>query len=285
MPYARTDDRVRIYYEEHGRGAPIVLAYGIGGDTRSWDTNVSALAARFRVILWDPRGHGKSESPADPTRYSFSRWALDLRDVLDHLSIRRANVGGLSLGAGIATRFALLHPARVRSLIVSDSASAAGVPLSHDDLIMRAQSIKVVLEQGLDAMAEFAMRANPNTVARLRLDPGAKAEVYAKYRELSATGYANSLRALIGMDHVTDRLPGIRVPTLLIAGDCDPSLPAMRMMHRKVRGSTLVVLPDASHFSNREQPAAWNRAVLDFLDAHGHVTGARRAAGTHRKGR
>jgi pimeloyl-ACP methyl ester carboxylesterase len=285
MSYARTDDRAKIYYEEQGRGAPVVLAYGIGGDTRSWDTNVAALAARFRVVLWDPRGHGRSDSPADPTRYSFGRWALDLRDLLDHLRIRRATVGGLSLGAGIATRFALRYPTRVRSLVVSDSASAAGVPLSHDDLIVRAQSIKVVLEQGLDAMAEFAMRANPNTVARVRLDPNAKAEVYAKYRELNAIGYANSVRALMGMDHITDRLPSIRVPTLLIAGDRDPSLPAMRMMHRKVRGSRLVIVPDASHFANREQPTAWNAAVLDFLDAHGNGTGFRRTAAAGRRGR
>jgi pimeloyl-ACP methyl ester carboxylesterase len=153
-------------------------------------------------------------------------------------------------------------------LIVSDSASAAGVPLSHDDLIMRAQSIKVVLEQGLDAMAEFAMSSNPNTVARLQLNPDAKAEVYAKYRELNAIGYANSLRALIGMDYITDRLASIRAATLLIAGDCDPALPAMRIMHSRIRGAKLVVLPGASHFSNREQPAAWNAAVLDFLHSH-----------------
>ena len=86
MPYARADDRVRIYYEETGRGVPLVLAYGIGGSTTSWDTNVAALACRHRVIVWDPRGHGRSDNPADPARYSFTRWALDLRDLLRHLA-------------------------------------------------------------------------------------------------------------------------------------------------------------------------------------------------------
>ena len=104
MPYARTDDRVRLYYEVHGRGTPLVLAYGIGGNTDMWDTNTPALAARHRVVLWEPRGHARSDSPEDPARYSFARWALDLRDLLDHLRIRKAHVGGLSLGGGIASR-------------------------------------------------------------------------------------------------------------------------------------------------------------------------------------
>lgn len=81
-----------------------MLAYGIGGNTDMWDTNTPALAARHRVVLWEPRGHARSDSPEDPARYSFARWALDLRDLLDHLRIRKAHVGGLSLGGGIATR-------------------------------------------------------------------------------------------------------------------------------------------------------------------------------------
>jgi pimeloyl-ACP methyl ester carboxylesterase len=268
MPYARTDDRVRIYYEEHGHGTPLVLAYGIGGNTDMWDTNTAALAARHRVILWEPRGHARSDSPEDPARYSFARWALDLRDLLEHLRIRKAHVGGLSLGGGIATRFALRYPRRVRSLLVTNSSSAAGLPLSVENLVMRARSIEITLSQGMDAMAEFAMTANPNVAGRLALNPDAKAEFYEEYRRLSPIGYANSLRTLIAMDHITAELPRLareRIPVLLIGGDQDPSLGPMKVMHAKVRGSKLVVLSPATHFANRDQPEAWNRAALDFL--------------------
>jgi 3-oxoadipate enol-lactonase len=268
MPYARTDDRVRLYYEEHGRGTPLVLAYGIGGNTDMWDTNAAALAARHRVILWEPRGHARSDSPEDPARYSFARWALDLRDLLEHLRIRKAHVGGLSLGGGIATRFALRYPGRVRSLLVTNSSSAAGLPLSVENLVMRARSIEITLGQGMDAMAEFAMTANPNVAGRLALNPDAKAEFYEEYRRLTPIGYANSLRALIAMDHITAELPRLarrRIPVLLIGGDQDPSLGPMKVMHAKVRGSKLVVLSPATHFANRDQPDAWNRAALDFL--------------------
>ena len=242
-----------------------MLAYGIGGNAEMWDVNVPALSAAHRLILWEPRGHARSDSPEDPAKVSFARWALDLKDVLDHLRLRRAHVGGLSLGAGIATRFTLRFPARVRSLLVTNSSSASGLPLSVDNLVMRAQSIKITLEQGLDAMAEFAMQANPNLVERLRIEPGAREEFYEEYRRLTPIGYANSLRALLAMDHITDELPKIRVPVLLIGGDRDPSLAPMKIIRRKIRGSKLVVLSPASHFANRDQPEAWNRAALQFL--------------------
>src|SRR3989440_4890604 len=271
MPYVRTDDRVRLYYEEHGptdpdaMGSPLVLAYGIGGNADLWDVNIPALAARHRLVLWEPRGHARSDSPEDPARYSFARWTLDLKAVLDHLRLRTAHVGGLSLGAGIATRFTLAFPSRVRALLVTNSSSAAGLPLSSDNLVMRAQSIKVTLERGMDAMAEFAMASNPNVAARLALDPSSKDEFYAYYRRLTPIGYANALRALLAMDHITERLSQIRVPVLLIGGDCDPSLGPMKVMQAKVRSSQLIVLSPASHFANRDQPEAWNRAALEFL--------------------
>ena len=266
MPFARTDDRARLYYEEHGRrGTPLVLAYGIGGNADMWDVNRDALAAHHRLVLWEPRGHARSDSPQDAAKFSFGRWALDLKTVLDHLGIRKAHVGGLSLGAGIATRFALRFPSRVRALMVTNSSSAAGLPLSVENLVMRARSIEITLTKGMDAMAEYAMAANPNLSERLALDPSARDEFYEEYRRLSPIGYANSLRALLAMDHITDQLPRLRMPVLLIGGDRDPSLTPMRVMHRKVRGSKLVVLSPASHFANRDQPEAWNRTVLEFL--------------------
>jgi pimeloyl-ACP methyl ester carboxylesterase len=265
VPYARTSDRVRIYYEEHGNGTPLVLAYGIGGNADLWDVNVPALSSHHRLILWEPRGHARSDSPPEAAKYSFARWVADLEAVMDHLRIRTAHVGGLSLGAGIATRFTLSSPTRVRSLLITNSSSASGLPLPVDHLVMRARSIEVTLTLGMDAMAEFAMATNPNVKERLALDPTAKAEFYAYYRRLTPIGYANALRALLAMDYITEALPRIRVPVLLIGGDRDPSLGPMKVMHKKIRGSRLIVLSPASHFANRDQPDAWNRAALEFL--------------------
>jgi pimeloyl-ACP methyl ester carboxylesterase len=267
VAYFKTSDDVRIYYEEHGTGLPVALAYGIGGNAGMWEPNVGALAARHRLILWEPRGHARSDSPNDPTRVTFGHWVLDLHDLLDHLNLPRAVVGGLSLGGGIATRFTLQHPGRVIALIVIDSSSAAGLPLSVENLVMRAQSIKVTLEGGMDAMAEFAIASNPNVAGRLRLDPSARKEILDYYRMLTPIGYANALRALLQMDYITDRLPQVQAPTLLVCGDEDPSLQPMRVMEQKIAGARFVLLSPAGHFANRDQPDAFNDALLQFLGA------------------
>ena len=86
---------------------------------------------------------------------------------------------------------------------------------------------------------------------------------------LTPIGYANALRALLQMDYITERLPEISVPTLLICGDEDPSLAPMRVMEKKIKQARFVLLSPAGHFANRDQPAAFNRAVLEFLDEIG----------------
>ena len=265
MAHFTTTDGVRIYYEQHGAGTPLLLAYGIGGNAGLWAPNVSALSTRSRLILWEPRGHARSEAPEDPAKVTFGHWVLDLRDLMDHLGLPTAVVGGLSLGGGIATRFALAHPNRVRALVAVDSSSAAGLPLSVDNLVMRARSIEVTLAGGMDAMAEFSIASNPNVAGRLKLDPKARDEIFAMYRALTPIGYANALRALLQMDYITERLPEIAAPTLLVCGDEDPSLGPMRIMAEKIKHAQFVLLSPAGHFANRDQPAAFDRAVLDFL--------------------
>jgi len=123
----------------------------------------------------------------------------------------------------------------------------------------------VTLSGGMDAMAEFAIASNPNVSGRIKLDPSARKEIFDFYRMLTPIGYANSLRALLQMDYITDRLGEIRVPTLLVCGDEDPSLGPMREIQRRIPQSTFALLSPAGHFGNRDQPEAFNRAVGDFL--------------------
>ena len=266
MPYSTTRDGVRIYFEEHGQGEPVLLAYGIGGNAGMWEPNVEALSAGHRLILWEPRGHARSDSPEDPRQVTFGHWVWDLHDLMNYLELERAVVGGLSLGGGIATRFALAHPRRVRALVIIDSSSASGLPLGVDNIVMRAKSIEVTLKGGMDAMAEFAITSNPNVAGRIRLDPSARKEIFDYYRMLTPIGYANALRALLQMDYITDQLGEITAPTLLVCGDEDPSLGPMREIERRIPQSTFVLLSPAGHFANRDQPEAFNEAVVDFLD-------------------
>jgi pimeloyl-ACP methyl ester carboxylesterase len=114
-------------------------------------------------------------------------------------------------------------------------------------------------------MAEFAIASNPNVAGRVKLDPAARDEVFAMYRALRPIGYANALRALLQMDYITERLSELTMPTLLVCGDEDPSLAAMRLIHQKVPHASFALLSPAGHFANRDQPAAFDRAVLAFL--------------------
>ena len=98
MPHSTTRDDVRIYFEEYGRGEPVLLAYGIGGNAGMWEPNIEDLSAGHRLILWEPRGHARSDSPEDPQKVTFAHWVWDLHDLMDHLGFERAIVGGLSLG-------------------------------------------------------------------------------------------------------------------------------------------------------------------------------------------
>ena len=117
MPTVRIND-VNVYYESHGKGFPLVFAYGLGGNTGMWDGQIDAFAQHYRFIVWDPRGHGKSESPPVRKQYGQQISAEDLYELLNHLGIEKAYVGGLSMGGGIATRFAVIHPERVAALLL-----------------------------------------------------------------------------------------------------------------------------------------------------------------------
>ncbi len=124
MPIARVNG-VGLYYEVRGSGPPLVLVHGFACGIRSWDPQVRALAARYRVITYDVRGHGISEAPRDPAAYSQPTSVEDLRALLAHLRIRRAAVGGLSMGGNIALNLALTHPAMVTTLIVADTGAGS----------------------------------------------------------------------------------------------------------------------------------------------------------------
>jgi pimeloyl-ACP methyl ester carboxylesterase len=266
LPKLRTRDEVELFYEEHGNGPPVVLCYGIGGNTDQWDTNTAALSRDHRLILWEPRGNARSESPADPGRYSFQRWVLDLRDLLDGLGVSEACVGGHSLGGGIATRFALSFPDRVHSLIVTNSSSATGAPMSIEMFMMWARSVEAA-QGGIDALAQYQFQHNPNIQAFLQLNPQGEPDLLERFRRNDAFGFLNSIRAMMGMEPFASELDQLAIPILLLTGDRDPARMALQQMHDRVE-SSLVVIASSSHFGNREQPVAWNEAVVDFLSRH-----------------
>jgi 3-oxoadipate enol-lactonase len=265
MPTARIND-IDIYYEDYGSGFPLVFAYGLGGNTGMWAGQIDAFSERYRFIAWDPRGHGGSDSPPENGQYGMQVSAEDLRGLLDHLQIERAFVGGLSMGGGIATRFAVSYPERVAALLIVDSASASGMGTKPEMRRMREKTIALAETKGMAAVADYIIEANPN----LKSQAEASTEAYQRLRRmflgLNAVGYANTVRALIDDNFSTDKLSMLSMPTLVLVGENDPALEAARLTHRNIPGSRLVVLPGAGHLSNKDCPEAFNAGILEFLE-------------------
>jgi len=265
MPTAHIND-IDIYYEIHGSGFPLVFAYGLGGNTDMWSGQIEALSEHYRFIVWDPRGHGRSDSPQGSDQYGMQISAEDLYGLLNHLGIEKAFVGGLSMGGGIATRFAVSYPERVAALLIIDSASASGLPIKPEIRKMREKTIALAKTRGMAAVADYIIEANPN----LKSQGEASTEAYQRLRhmflDLNAVGYANTVRALIDDNFSTDKLSMLSMPTLVLVGENDPALEAARLTHRNIPGSRLVVLPGAGHLSNKDCPEAFNAGILEFLE-------------------
>jgi len=243
---------IEIDYEVSGSGPAVLLSHGYSATRRMWDGQHGALGERYRVISWSMRGHGETESPADPARYSADETVADMRALLAHLAVHRAVIGGLSLGGYVSLGFYLAHPEMVRALVICDSGPGYRNADARQAWNQRALERATALEtRGLEALGRSR---------EVR-------EAAALHR--SAQGLAHAARGMLAQEgsRVIDGLGTIRVPTLIIVGDQDqPFLAPCEYMAKKIPGARLEVIRGAGHSSNLDQPEAFNRVLLDFLD-------------------
>ena len=256
---------VGINYESDGEGFPLVLCYCRGGNATMWAPQIEAFSRDYRFIRFEPRGHGRSDAPEDPSAYGLDTSVEDLLGLLDYLGIEKAYVGGLSMGGGITTRFTLLYPDRVAALMVIDSGSASGH--AHKEEIRRntTRVRELAFTEGMEAVARHSIREVDSFALRAARGPEEAEGIFAMLTALTPHGYVYSLEALDQAPVFDHRLSEIRTPTLCIAGDEDPALEDVKFIHSQIEGSELVVVPGAGHFSNLDQTETFNREVLAFL--------------------
>jgi 3-oxoadipate enol-lactonase len=255
---ARTNG-IELHYTIDGEGPWLVMSHSLACNVHMWDPQVPALAKRFKVLRFDTRGHGRSDAPAGP--YTLDMLADDVKGLFDHLGIRECHWVGLSMGGMIGQTFALKYPGVFRSIALCDTASAYPEGAAE----IWAGRVKVATEQGMEPLV-------PPTLERWFTEPFRKAqpEKVAKIanmiRETPVAGYAGCCAALPKIN-TTARLKEIKCPALVICGEQDMGTPlAMsQAIHAAIPGSELVVIPNAAHISNLEQPEAFDAALGRFL--------------------
>lgn len=260
-------DGVRLYAEVEGEGVPVVFSCAYCTTHENFRPQVEPLVrAGARVVLWDYRGHGRSEAPADVGAYSIDTVVDDLGRVLDATAAATpAVLGGLSFGGLASLHFALLHPERVRALLLVGSGPGFKKPEAQarwEEMVERTAGF--LETKGLEAFV--ASRASATLVGRRPELPAARAAARAIVSQ-DATGLANFGRRVSGLaPPVIDELGRIDVPALVIVGaDDEPYRRAAEMMASRLPRARRVVIPGAGHIVNIEAEDAFNRVVCEFL--------------------
>jgi pimeloyl-ACP methyl ester carboxylesterase len=243
-------DGVRISYDVtgDGDGVPLLLSHGYGSSKAMWEPNVQALARDRRVITWDMRGHGDTDSPDDQSLYSHAHSVADMVAILDACDVATAAVGGLSLGGFISLDFYRQHAERVRCLLLFDT----GPGFKRDEAREGWNDYAAKMADRYEQQGLAALSSSPE-VARARHNPA---------------GLARAARGMLAQQDsgVIRSLPDVAVPTLVLVGADDTGfLAAADYMAATIPSAQKVVVPAAGHAANIDQPEAFNDAVTSFL--------------------
>jgi len=257
MPYFDCGS-AQLYYELAGsEDKPwLVLSNSLGTTLHMWDDVLPRLAAQFRILRYDMRGHGLSSVPPRP--YSLADLGNDLLSLLDELSIARCHFCGISISGLLGMCLGIHAPHRVERLILANTAPRIGTEARWNDRIAR------VLRDGTASIADAGMERWFTPDFRERA-PQRVAEMRAMMSAISSEGYAGCCAALRDTDQTAD-VHRILTPTLIVSGTFDPGTTAAdgKALAQRIRGSQYVELPTA-HLSPVEAPEEFGSAVLDFL--------------------
>lgn len=243
-------DGVGIYYEVHGEGPVVLLSHGYSATSQMWRGQITPLSKHHKLVIWDMRGHGQSDYPDDPALYSEEATVADMSALLDVVGASKAIIGGLSLGGYMSLAFNRVHPERVRALLIIDTGPGFR---------------KGEAREGWNANARKTGERY-RTEGLGRLAAGSPEMRMSNHR--NADGLARAADGMLTQRDagVIDSLPTIAVPSLVLVGANDtPFLAAADYMAAKIPGATKVVIPDAGHAANIDQPEAFNLAVASFL--------------------
>ena len=241
--------QARIYHEVHGEeSAPVLLlSHAFGASSAMWRAQIKALSEKWRLIIWDMRGHGLTKTPETQEHFSHALTLEDMAALLEHYHAPFAVLGGLSLGGYLSLMFTHTWPQKVRALLICDS----GPGFRKDE-----------------AREKWNQDAQRQAAALEKRGLGAAPKAPDGVHHHSATALALASRGILAQDndHVIQSLDKVRIPTLVVVGaDDHPFQAAADYMERRIPNAEKVVIPNAGHYANDDNPETFNAAVLEFL--------------------
>jgi 3-oxoadipate enol-lactonase len=250
---------IRLHYELSGKekGDVLVAASSIGSDRRMWDKALPWFEAKYRVVRFDTRGHGRSSVP--PGAYSIENLGRDVLLLLDSLELERVDYCGLSLGGMVGMWLGIHAPHRVRRLVLANTGARIGTPAMWDE------RIATVKRSGMANLAETTL-TRWFTAAYREQNPAEMETIRAMIAATDPIGYAGCCEVLRDTD-LRVEIGNIAAPSLVIAGRDDPATPPSdgQAIHRGLRDSKYIEL-EASHLSAWERAAEFGAAVVAFSD-------------------
>ncbi|MEW6440502.1 MAG: alpha/beta hydrolase [bacterium] len=253
---------IDVHYDVAGQGSCVVLVHGFTDNRKMWFNQFPELSKRYRVLAYDVRGFGETRGGGRP--YSMGLFAEDLRALLEAVGIERAFLLGYSMGGRIALEVALRCPEKVRGLVFANS--GIGEPPGPEMQERRKIFVELLRQGDIDLISEMMAEASFSPGLKQR-DP----ELFRKYKEIKKqndpSDYLAIMEAIVSAIDAPVDLGRLRCPALIIAGDRDGfmALGTAEAMRKAIPGAELVVFP-TGHAAALEAPAAFNAAVLKFLD-------------------
>jgi pimeloyl-ACP methyl ester carboxylesterase len=247
-----------LYYDVTGDGPPLLFIHGLGSSTRDWQAQVPDFEARYRVIRFDLRGHGRSAKPPGP--YSIPLFARDTACLLRHLDVRRAHVVGISMGGMVGLQLAADTNGLVGSLTVANS---------YVEFVPRTWQRRFQTWRRKQFIRLFGMRAVGWVLSR-RLFPSEDHDLQRtlfveRWAENDKRAYLDAIDAIVGWS-IRARLPEINCPTLVLTAEHDYTPPAHKRRYaERLPDARLVVIPETHHALPAEHPQAFNGALNAFL--------------------
>jgi len=263
--FLNLDDR-RIYFDLMGPddGPVVCFSHSLSSDSGMWAEQVpELLAAGYRILRLDMRGHGGSDPVAGD--YTMEALASDVRAALNTLAISKVHFIGLSIGGMIGQAFAIHHPDHVASLMLCDTMPATPDGAENAwgprlEAVRKANSVAPLADATMERWFTDAFKPR---------NPGRWQQIHATVAGTTAEGYLGCGAAILNFDF-RDALPGVKAPALVVCGDQDEGTPPSgnKLIAEKIPGGRYEEIADARHFPNVEHPGAFNGLMMPWLQNH-----------------